>query len=101
MERMFKILCSQENDVVRSRTITHLRRDLKFKSACGRVLNSSFKELCDRLLVGNDYLQLAQVFHTVLIHDVPQLTLRMKSPMRRQKRLTYLTYSIILQNAHL
>ncbi|KAL9921293.1 putative ATPase N2B [Glossina fuscipes fuscipes] len=83
MERMFKILCSQENDIVRARTITHLGRDLKFQSACGRVLNSSFKELCDRPLAGNDYLQLAQVFHTVLIHDVPQLTLRMKSPMRR------------------
>ncbi|KAL9915900.1 uncharacterized protein ACN2A1_002359 [Glossina fuscipes fuscipes] len=83
MERMFKILCSQENDVVRARTITHLGRDLKFQSACGRVLNSSFEELCDRPLAGNDYLQLAQVFHTVLIHDVPQLTLRMKSPMRR------------------
>uniref|UniRef100_A0A1A9V5B0 AAA+ ATPase domain-containing protein n=1 Tax=Glossina austeni TaxID=7395 RepID=A0A1A9V5B0_GLOAU len=83
MERMFKILCSQENDIVRPRTITHLGRDLKFRSACGRVLNSSFEELCDRPLAGNDYLQLAQVFHTVLIHDVPQLTLRMKSPMRR------------------
>uniref|UniRef100_A0A1A9WJ01 ATPase N2B n=1 Tax=Glossina brevipalpis TaxID=37001 RepID=A0A1A9WJ01_9MUSC len=83
MSRMFKILCSQENDVVRPRTITHLGRNLKFKSACGRVLNSSFKELCDRPLAGNDYLQLAQVFHTVLIHDVPQLTLSMKSPMRR------------------
>ncbi|KAL9918147.1 putative ATPase N2B [Glossina fuscipes fuscipes] len=83
MERMFQILCSQENDIVRARTITHLGRDLKFQSACGRVFNSSFKELCDWPLAGNDYLQLAQVFHTVLIHDVPQLTLRMKSPMRR------------------
>uniref|UniRef100_A0A1B0C5N8 Uncharacterized protein n=1 Tax=Glossina palpalis gambiensis TaxID=67801 RepID=A0A1B0C5N8_9MUSC len=87
MERMFQILCSQENDIVRARTITHLGRDLKFQSACGRVLNSSFKELCDGYIkysiTYNDYLQLAQVFHTVLIHDVPQLTLRMKSPMRR------------------
>uniref|UniRef100_A0A1B0AXF2 Uncharacterized protein n=1 Tax=Glossina palpalis gambiensis TaxID=67801 RepID=A0A1B0AXF2_9MUSC len=77
MERMFKILCSQENDVAIARSITHLGRNLKFKSSCGRILNSSIKELCDRILAGNDYLQLVQVFH---IH---QLTLRMKSPMRR------------------
>uniref|UniRef100_A0A1A9V6F3 Uncharacterized protein n=1 Tax=Glossina austeni TaxID=7395 RepID=A0A1A9V6F3_GLOAU len=61
-----------ENDVGRARTITHLGRDLKFKSACGRVLNSSFIELyviAYMRIAGNDYLQLAQVFHTVLIHD--------------------------------
>uniref|UniRef100_A0A1A9ZAG9 Uncharacterized protein n=1 Tax=Glossina pallidipes TaxID=7398 RepID=A0A1A9ZAG9_GLOPL len=48
-----------------------------------------FKILCfqenDVPLAGNDYLQLAQVFHTMLIHNVPQLILRMKSPMRRNK----------------
>uniref|UniRef100_A0A1A9ZV33 Uncharacterized protein n=1 Tax=Glossina pallidipes TaxID=7398 RepID=A0A1A9ZV33_GLOPL len=81
MKRMFQISCSQQNDVVRARTITHLGRDLKFKGTCGRVLYNSFKELCDPPLAGNDYLQLAQVFHTVLIHEVPQLTLRMKSPL--------------------
>uniref|UniRef100_A0A1B0FHY8 Uncharacterized protein n=1 Tax=Glossina morsitans morsitans TaxID=37546 RepID=A0A1B0FHY8_GLOMM len=67
-----------------ARTITHLGRDVKFKSSCDRVLNSSFKQLCDRAY-GNDYLQLALVSHTMLIHDVPQLTLRMKSPMRGDK----------------
>lgn len=32
---------------------------------------------------GSDYIQIGQFFHTVLIHDVPQLTLQMKSQLRR------------------
>lgn len=46
---MFKILSSQENDVVRPRTITHLGRDLKFEKTCGQVLFSTFDDLCDRV----------------------------------------------------
>lgn len=46
---MFKILSSQENDVVRPRTITHLGRDLKFDKTCGQVLFSTFENLCDRV----------------------------------------------------
>lgn len=34
-------------------------------------------------LGGSDYIQIAQVFHTVLIHNIPQLTLKLKSQMRR------------------
>ncbi|XP_017962317.1 putative ATPase N2B [Drosophila navojoa] len=83
MNRMFKILCSEENDIIRPRTITHFGRELTFQRTCGQVLNSSFVELCDRPLGGNDYVQIAQFFHTVLIHDVPQLNLNVRSQMRR------------------
>lgn len=34
-------------------------------------------------LGASDYLQLSQVFHTVIIRDVPQLNLRLKSQARR------------------
>ncbi|KAH8415820.1 hypothetical protein KR222_001483, partial [Zaprionus bogoriensis] len=83
MQRMFKILCSEENDIIRPRTITHFGRDLTFQRTCGQVLDSSFDELCNRPLAGSDYLQIAQFFHTVLIHDVPTLNLNVKSQMRR------------------
>lgn len=49
LNRVFKILSSQENDVVRPRTITHLGRDLKFDRTCGQVLFSTFTDLCDRV----------------------------------------------------
>lgn len=83
LNRIFKILASQENDIVRPKTITHLGRDLKFNKTCGQVLDSSFDELCDQPLAGSDYLQIAQTFHTVLIRNVPQLNLSSKSQARR------------------
>ncbi|KAH8320599.1 hypothetical protein KR067_005754 [Drosophila pandora] len=83
MNRMFKILCSEENDIIRPRTITHLGRNLTFSRTCGQVLDSTFDELCNRALAGSDYLQISQFFHTILIRDVPQLTLDVKSQMRR------------------
>lgn len=49
LNRVFKILSSQENDVVRPRIITHLGRDLKFDKTCGQVLFSTFDDLCDRV----------------------------------------------------
>lgn len=48
---MFKILCAQENDIIRPRTVTHFGRDLTFQKTCGQVLNSSFDELCDRVRI--------------------------------------------------
>lgn len=51
LNRVFKILSSQENDVVRPRTITHLGRDLKFDKTCGQVLFSTFDDLCDRVRI--------------------------------------------------
>uniref|UniRef100_T1GVJ3 ATPase N2B n=1 Tax=Megaselia scalaris TaxID=36166 RepID=T1GVJ3_MEGSC len=83
MNKMFKALCAQENDHIRPRTITHFGRDLTFAKTCGQVLDSTFSELCDRPLAGSDYLQIAQFFHTVLIRDVPQLNLDVKSQARR------------------
>ncbi|XP_030381208.1 putative ATPase N2B isoform X2 [Scaptodrosophila lebanonensis] len=83
MNRMFKILCAEENDVIRPRTITHFGRDLTFQRTCGQVLDSTFDELCNRPLAGSDYLQISQFFHTVLIRDVPQMTLDIKSQLRR------------------
>ncbi|XP_055920515.1 putative ATPase N2B [Eupeodes corollae] len=83
VDTVFKILCSQENDIIRPRTITHFGRNLTFAKTCGQVLDSTFNELCDRPLAGSDYLQIAQFFHTVLIRDVPQLHMLLKSQTRR------------------
>lgn len=39
--------------------------------------------VCVQPLAGNDYLQIAQFFHTVLIRNLPQLNLDSKSQARR------------------
>lgn len=83
IEPIFKLLCSKENDVIRSRTFTILGRNVTFNKTCGGVLDTTFAELCDRPLGANDYLHLAQFFHTIIIKDVPQLSLKIKSQTRR------------------
>jgi peroxisome-assembly ATPase len=80
---VFKVLCSQENDVVGPKTFTHFGRNISFEKACGQVLNTTFSEICDRALGASDYIQLTQYFHTIIIRDVPQLNLKLKSQTRR------------------
>lgn len=104
MDKLFKVLCSQENDLIRPKTFTHFGRNISFAKTCGQVLDSTFDELCDRVssnstmwqspqlstifvnlqpLGASDYLQITQFFHTVLIRDIPQLNLKLKSQTRR------------------
>lgn len=83
VDKVFKYLCSMENDTVRSRTLCIRGRNVSFQKTCGQVLDSTFEELCDRPLGASDYLELSQIFHTVIIRDLPQLNLRLKSQARR------------------
>jgi len=83
MNKIFKVLCSMENDIIRPRTITIMGRNVTFNRTCGQVIDATFEELCVRPLGANDYLQISQAFHTVLIRDVPQLSLKLRSETRR------------------
>ncbi|XP_034950509.1 putative ATPase N2B [Chelonus insularis] len=83
VDTIFKYLCSMENDIIKPRTLTIKGRNVTFKKTCGRVIDSSFEELCDRALGASDYIEISQAFHTVIIRDVPQLNLRLKSQARR------------------
>uniref|UniRef100_A0A8D9EIY5 ATPase N2B n=1 Tax=Cacopsylla melanoneura TaxID=428564 RepID=A0A8D9EIY5_9HEMI len=80
---IFKLLCSQENDIVRPRIITILGRNVTFTKTCGQILESTFDELCNRDLGSSDYLQICQIFHTVIIRNVPQLNIKLRSQSRR------------------
>ncbi|XP_053207582.1 AFG1-like ATPase [Panonychus citri] len=83
LDRLFKIFASRETDTVRPRTIVIMGRNVTFNKTCGRVLDSTFSELCDRPLGAVDYLTLSQLFHTVIIRDIPQLNLKLKTQARR------------------
>jgi len=49
VDKVFKYLCSMENDVIRPRTISIRGRNVTFRKTCGQVLDSTFEELCDRV----------------------------------------------------
>jgi len=79
----FKFMASKETGDVREITIRIKGRDVHFDKSCGGVLFSSFQELCARPLWTNDYLKLTQVFHTILISDIPIMSQKNKSEARR------------------
>lgn len=83
LDRLFKILASRENDMIRPKTLTIKGRNVTFPVTCGQVADCTFEELCDRPLGAIDYLAMGQLFHTVLIRNIPQLTLRQKTQARR------------------
>ncbi|KAK0179240.1 hypothetical protein PV327_008049 [Microctonus hyperodae] len=83
VDKIFKYLCSRENDIVRPKTLSIKGRNVTFKRICGQVIDATFEELCDRPLGASDYLEISQAFHTVIIRDVPKLNMRLKSQARR------------------
>ncbi|MCL4127388.1 UNVERIFIED_CONTAM: hypothetical protein GTU68_017835 [Idotea baltica] len=82
-DRIFKILSSDENDVVRPRTLTYHGRNVTYERTCGQIVDCSFEELCDRPLGASDYLQMSRFFHTVIIRNIPVMNRLSKSSARR------------------
>ncbi|MEO7242583.1 MAG: cell division protein ZapE [Variovorax sp.] len=61
---------------IESRSITARRK-------AGGVVWFDFKRICGGPRSQNDYLEIASQFHTVLLSDVPQMSVRMASEARR------------------
>ena len=49
LDRLFKLIASRENDTIRPKTLTIKERNVTFAKTCGRVCDSTFGELCDRV----------------------------------------------------
>ena len=83
MDILFKVMVSKENDVVGPHTYRIKGRDVTFKKTCGQIAYCDFEELCGRPLWTNDYIKMANIFHTIFIRDIPILSLKSKSEARR------------------
>lgn len=83
VDNIFKLLISQETDQVRPRIFNILDRNVSFNKTCGGVLDSTFDELCNRPLGAVDYLHLTQIFHTIIIREVPMITIKLRNEARR------------------
>ena len=60
-----------------------LGRKLTFKRAAGGLLRASFAELCAEALGPQDYLAIAEHFHTLFLEDVPRLDAGRRNEARR------------------
>jgi cell division protein ZapE len=58
-------------------------REIRARRRAGGVVWFDFATLCGGPRSQNDYLELAQQFHTVLLSDVPQMPPRLASEARR------------------
>jgi len=58
-------------------------RDIRARRKAGGVIWFDFKTLCGGPRSQNDYLEIATQFHTLLLSDVPQMSVRMASEARR------------------
>lgn len=64
-------------------TLEVLGRRIEFPHATGGLLRASFASLCSVALGPNDYLALAERFHTVFLDGVPRLTPNRREEARR------------------
>jgi cell division protein ZapE len=67
-------------------SIEVMGRRLDFPDAAGGLVRASFARLCDAALGPNDYLALAERFHTIFLEDLPRLT-----PDRREAARRFVT----------
>ncbi|XP_066281253.1 AFG1-like ATPase [Branchiostoma lanceolatum] len=83
LDRIFKEMTARETAEKGPRTLRLLGRDLHVPIACGRVADFQFEDLCEKPLGAADYLKLGQEFDTVIVRNVPQMTIILKTQARR------------------
>ncbi len=73
-------------------TLEVLGRKLHLPRASGGLLRAGFTSLCDHALGPQDYLAIADRFHTIFLEDVPQLSAGKRDAARRFNTLVDALY---------
>jgi cell division protein ZapE len=76
-------------------TLEVLGRRITLPHALGGLVRTSFASLCGKALGPNDYIALADRFHTVFLEDLPRLT-----PQRREEARRFVILVDALYEAH-
>ncbi|HUO21980.1 MAG TPA: cell division protein ZapE [Caulobacteraceae bacterium] len=64
-------------------TVEVLGRTLRFPRTAGGMVRAGFGDLCGAMLGPQDYLAIAERFHTVFLEDLPRLTADKRNEARR------------------
>lgn len=83
VDEVFEELIAEEDDMVHSKTLDVLGRDLYLPKTCGRVLDTTFNAMCCQAIGAVDYLEISQNFDSVIIRNIPKMTLKQKSEAKR------------------
>ena len=84
-ERSFRALWRDmlNGDEETGETLEVLGRKIHLPHAAGGMLRTSFASLCSVALGPNDYVAIAERFHTIFIEDVPKLSANRREEARR------------------
>ncbi|CAH1800215.1 unnamed protein product [Owenia fusiformis] len=83
LDAIFDHLAKAERSAVEAKTLVLLGRELHLRKTCGRLLDCSFADLCSKPLGAVDYLEISQEFDTVILRDIPQMSLLNRTEARR------------------
>uniref|UniRef100_A0A8D0GRA3 AFG1 like ATPase n=1 Tax=Sphenodon punctatus TaxID=8508 RepID=A0A8D0GRA3_SPHPU len=83
MDKLFDELAQKQNDLTRPRILKVQGRELRLNKACGTIADFTFEELCDRPLGASDYLEISKNFDTVIVRNIPLLTMAKRTQARR------------------
>jgi cell division protein ZapE len=81
LEKTFENLAGAHSDEPNELKIEH--RVIPCKRRAGGIAWFNFATLCGGPRSQNDYLEIAEMFHTVILSDIPMMTPRMSSEARR------------------
>ena len=94
--RLWRDMLGGEEEV--GETLEVLGRKVRLPHAAGGMVRAGFASLCSVALGPNDYVAIAQRFHTVFLQDVPRLTANRREEARR---LVILIDALYEAHAHL
>ncbi|KAG7274882.1 hypothetical protein CRUP_014667 [Coryphaenoides rupestris] len=83
MDALFDELALRQSSATGRRVLTVQGREVVLEKTCGSLADCTFHQLCGSPLGASDYLEMAQHFDTVLIRNVPLLTLELRDAVRR------------------
>lgn len=73
LNQSFESLIPDKNAIVENNKLQINGRDIQAKRCCEDVVWFEFSELCEGPRSQNDYIELAKLYHAVLVGNIPQL----------------------------
>ena len=83
MDKAYEELVSREVGEEGRQQIEVLGRTLTFEKTCGRIVDTTFDDLCNKPLGAVDYLEICRNFDVILIRDIPCISLEHRTSARR------------------
>lgn len=83
VDDVFQSLSESQKAPVTDRELIILGRKLRLPKTCGRLLDTTFVDMCTKALGAIDYLEICRHFDVILLRHVPKMSLNNRTEARR------------------